>query len=164
MLIIVPPWTMWVGLLLLVLASRAMWQAWRAAAAGRLVEAQAVAIVLSVAWCWVMCAGVAPASKDLWISLRVAALADAGPVALVGFQEDSAVFLLRGRAQRLEPEELHAWALAHPTGTVAIDARALPEAARALLEVLDQAGTVDGYNYTVGRRVRVEVFGPRESK
>ena len=74
------------------------------------------------------------------------------PVALVGFQEDSAVFLLRGRADRVHnTRALADWIPAHPTGLVVVDIGKFTGAAHMSRDLLDSKGVIDGFNYSKGK-------------
>jgi 4-amino-4-deoxy-L-arabinose transferase-like glycosyltransferase len=129
---------------------------------GRWVAAQAAAMVVSVASLAAMSGTLLPGHRSLWVSSRVAAILEredpAGerPIAAVGYQEDSLIFLTRGRAERVGRKRLAAWLADHPGGLVA--ATAPVEAAALGLRVIDG---VEGLNYSNGERVEVVVYERR---
>lgn len=130
-------------------------------------RAHVLAICAVLVWCWVSLACVLPRSRDLWISPQLAAIVSRvqasapTPVALIGYQEDSAIFMLRGRAERIEPAHLADWIVRHPTGLVAIEPARAPDAAKVAAASLTRVSTIDGYNYSIGKRATIEVYAPR---
>jgi len=94
-----------------------------------------------------------PNLDALWLSSRIAArihqVDPAGnrPVAAVGYDEDSLIFLTQGRAERLTAPELHTWRERHPRALMVIADRTRPFdwPARKL-------ATIEGFNYSGGGR------------
>lgn len=68
------------------------------------------------------------------------------PVALVGYQEDSMVFLTRGRGWRMEGAQVAAWLAANPTGLVIIDPAKLPAGVRVIETSLGPIARSAGYS------------------
>ena len=162
----VPSAAIWLGVVYPALLALAAWRALRALSNGKFMRAQAIGIAMIVSWCWLTLGWVAPRSPALWSSARVAkAVYELGgaarPVTLVGYPEDSAVFMFRGRAEHISNRELSDWLSAHPSGIVAVDALARPAGAQLVRASLERAASIDGYNYSVGRPVRIEVYAPR---
>ncbi len=97
-----------------------------------------------------------PAQTRLWISPQVNAVLrridpeGRRPLAAVGYQEDSLVFLTRGRVQRLRPEELAAWWTAHPEGLLV--SAPPPDGPEYRVHA-----EITGFNYARGRTERVAV-------
>jgi len=73
-----------------------------------------------------------------------------------GYDEDSLIFLTRGRCERLWRESWKAWANAHPDGILLLERNVADddELRQASLRIVDR---VRGYNYTKGRFVDVLV-------
>ncbi len=148
-----------------------LWLANRAIGQGRFVRAHALGGVCVIVWVWVVLGVVLPRSQRVWVSPgleRAIATLSAGvesppPVALVGYQEDSAIYLLRGRGERIGPDDAEAWMRRHAAseGVVAVDALRHPDLARRLAGEWAHAATIEGFNYSVGRTVRVEVYSTR---
>jgi len=96
-----------------------------------------------------------PASGPVWLSPRLVSLIDAAdpshdrPIGLIGYHEDSMLFLTRGRAQRLSAHDLPGWIAENPDGLVAVataPGRGLDEAWPMLREI----SRVSGFNYSTG--------------
>jgi hypothetical protein len=111
-------------------------------------------------------AGVAPSLEKLWISPRAAAavktLSRPGdpPPAAVGYHEPSLLFLL-GTKTRLANARDAADVGAEAGGLVLVDSRQVPLFLGRLAEREADAhavGTVDGFNYSKGRTVRLRIF------
>jgi 4-amino-4-deoxy-L-arabinose transferase-like glycosyltransferase len=139
-----------------------------ASAAGKqlLLRAHTLAILAAALCSFGILSWILPGTRIYWTSNRIAhVLAShsliSAPIALVGFQEDSAIFLTRGRADRVQPANLAAWMQAHPNGVVAVDTMHDKPSADLASITLENRGTVRGYNYANGQDVRVEVYAPR---
>lgn len=98
-----------------------------------------------------------PRARTIWVSPRLAEiLADhPGPVAAVGYHEDSLVFLTRGRLDRIRREDAPAWLAAHPDGVLIA-----PPALTHTLEGVHELGAVDGFNYSTGHAVHLRIVRP----
>lgn len=121
----------------------------RAQLAGLLVS------ILTVAWSTI---GLAfPGFSWLWTSdrvgQRVRTIDPAGvrPVATVGYHEDSLLFALRGRVERIEERDLAAWFVHHPTG-IAVVSRAVSQVTPGLRSLKSDPRSLGflGFNYTKG--------------
>lgn len=150
-----------------------LWLAMRATRTERLVRAHMLGGACVVAWVWAVLGVVLPKSERVWISPRlersVAALAEgvssAPLVGLVGFQEDSAVFMLRGHCEQVDPQQAVRWMQKHGRegAVLAIDTLRHADVAGRIAEKWDFGARIDGYNYSVGRRVIVEVYSDRSA-
>lgn len=93
-----------------------------------------------------------PNLSALWLSSRIVAHvravdpAGVRPLAACGYEEDSLVFLTRGRVQRLRETELPGWLEEHPDGLAIVTDRSLPRDV-----VLETAGEEAGFNYSNGQ-------------
>lgn len=165
-------WTVWaIGIGGPLVLGTLLLLAMRAIRAERFVVAHVLGGACVVVWVWAVLGVVLPESSRLWISPRleakVAALSEGrnGPVrvGLVGFQEDSAVFMLRGQGERLDAEHAMVWMQTHArTGAVlVIDTLRHAELARRAAEKWDLGARVEGYNYSLGRDVAVEIYSDR---
>ena len=145
----------------------------------KLVRAHAIALVAMITWCWATLGWVLPSSDLLWISPRIVQAVRAvpsdplsgrmgeprvPPVALIGYQEDSAVFLLRGRGVKVESEDIGRWTTRFATGIVVIDPARAPQAARYCSTVFELRGTIPGYNYSTGKQVTLDVYSNRSGR
>lgn len=163
----VPSYAIWFGAFFLMLLGIMIFLAHRAAARAHLSRAITIAIIAIVSWVQIALGAVLPLSRDLWISGQLAAIVShaqpsaSAPVALIGYQEDSAIFMLRGRAERIQPVHLEDWIAHHPTGFVAIEPARAPDAAEVAAASLTRVSTIDGYNYSIGKRAKIEVYAPR---
>ncbi|MFM9996906.1 MAG: ArnT family glycosyltransferase [Phycisphaerales bacterium] len=128
----------------------------RAQLAGLLVS------ILSVAWSTI---GLAfPGFSWLWTSdrvgQRVRTIDPAGvrPVAAVGYHEDSLLFALRGRVERIEERDLTAWFVHHPTG-LAVVSRAVSQVTPGLRSLKSDPRSLGflGFNYTKGDPVALVI-------
>lgn len=123
----------------------------------RVVRAQWAAIAATVVAAFCTFGLVLPAHEQLWVSSRVVRAMEspphsAGPVGAVGYREDSLVFLTRGRIEWVRRDDAAAWLAAHPGGSLAVQLREGDEAG-------EGARVVEGFNYSTGEWVRVEVVG-----
>lgn len=75
------------------------------------------------------------------------------PIGGVVYHEDSMIFLTRGRYTRLGEDAWRNWLLEHPDGVLV-----LPEGTGAGEAGLREIGRVVGFNYSVGRWVRLRVI------
>jgi 4-amino-4-deoxy-L-arabinose transferase-like glycosyltransferase len=132
-----------------------------------LASAHVLAGLAIVLWCWMTLAWVLPRCSEFWISSRLAALieearwpeqARRAPVALVNYEEPSAMFLLRGRGGSVAPSALQAWIKAHPGGVLAINSDHGEDVGQPLDQVWIPMGFVPGFNYSSGKPVDVRVF------
>ncbi len=139
---------------------------------GRLIQALAVALLGVVLWCWIVLGWAIP-SSPIWVSKRIAVeiaqlpRGASKPLALVGYQEDSAVFWMRGRAERILPGELATWMDTHPDGVAVVQTLGLQDTLTSPLgeahEAMKRAHwtrlfDVGGYNYSIGRNIFVRGY------
>lgn len=99
-----------------------------------------------------------PANDDMLLSVRIAETLNAGtnqfrPCAAVGYQEDSLVFLTRGRVQRIQAAEAAAWTRSHPDGMLVVSKKDGVSVERMLPEL-----EVTGFNYARSKRESVQVL------
>lgn len=139
---------------------------------GRLVRAMTLGALAVGAWSLITLGAVLPRCRDLWIGVPLAQSVETltgsrtSPVALVGYEEDSLVFLLGGppdRVQRVPADGVSNWIKAHPGGVVVVDVTREPDAAKAAGARLGYGARVEGFNYSLGRRVVVVVYAPVSS-
>lgn len=142
-----------------------------AAVRGRVVKAQLIAVALTAAWGAVFLHAVLPASPALWVSPRLAnVLREADPprddrapasIGLVGYHEDSAIFLTRGRARRLDAQDVRSFLARNRRALVAIDRERIKGAGGEDLGAIDELewlGSVRGLNYSTGKPVSIDVY------
>ena len=104
-----------------------------------------------------LCAGL-PKLNQLWTSRAVAQIlakqdpAHTRPIAAVGYQEDSLIFETRGRAERINADQIPAWLAQHPSGLIVIEERLLND-----MPSLKSLGGALGLNYARGQWVHVSV-------
>jgi 4-amino-4-deoxy-L-arabinose transferase-like glycosyltransferase len=130
--------------------------------------AAALAAIAGAALCFAVLLQFAlPALRPFWIgpavaeAVRRAAPADAPPAALAGFSEPSAVFLLGTRTRLVDGAGAARHLVATPGAVAAVDIRemaAFRAAAAAAGLALREAGTVEGFNYSRGRRQALTLF------
>ena len=110
---------------------------------------------------------VLPGIDPLWPSVRAARAVDdrsfpvKPPLAVVGYREPSLVFLLGGDVARLDAGEAARLLAAQPSALAWIEdgQRAAFESASMREDVkLNEVATVDGWNISKGRRVRLHLF------
>lgn len=150
-----------VAVLGLAVMARNLLTAWVGVRRGRFVRAQLAGIAcMTVAWIVVQV--IAP--PLLGLSTRVMRAVDAAdpsgtrPLGLVGYHEDSMIFLSRGRAERIESGKLGEWTTDHPGALIV-----LPKAD--VTRNMVPRGAARGLNYSRGRLEQlavVEMFAPRE--
>lgn len=133
------------GVLVLVLALRR-------ALAGRLLEAQILAIPAAAVSLGLVFGVVLPAAWPIWITARLShhlveggAITSEAPIAAIGYREDSLVHATNGRLIPLADTQLQSWIQAHPDGWVV-----LPEADATGVDQLTITGRVSGFNYSNG--------------
>jgi 4-amino-4-deoxy-L-arabinose transferase-like glycosyltransferase len=119
-------------------------------------------LVACAAWLGVYVIGlVLPQWDHLWVSRALAGrLAGATePIAAIDYHEDSLVFLLRGRMDRIDAAALEAWLAAHPDGVVVAPADLTRGDGR-----FETVGAAQGFNYAQGRPVDLVIVrrGPRD--
>jgi 4-amino-4-deoxy-L-arabinose transferase-like glycosyltransferase len=101
-----------------------------------------------------------PRVQAVWLSPRLVTLLrsiDPGgqrPLAAVEFHEDSLVFLVNGRVQRIQAAELAQWLERHPRGIAIVPATGSAEETTHIL------GEVEGLNYSNGRWLRLQLIEP----
>lgn len=101
---------------------------------------------------------VLPSAQRVWVSPRVmhALGGHTGPVAALGYHEDSLVFLTRGRLEKVgSAEGARRWLVAHPGGLLVAPAH---EADTLGGEVL--GSRIEGFNYSNGRSVDLRIVRP----
>lgn len=149
-------WYLLIGFVLV----HTFWSMW----AGRWLQAQLRSMVAAVMMLALLFQTLAPAANRM--SMRIVELIEAidpegeRPIAAVDYQEDSLVFLTRGRAERIGPEGLDAWIGANEGGLVVRDLSSSfsPEELKE-----PQPGMIVGLNYSRGRIERVWlVLGDKE--
>lgn len=147
---------------------------WRGAASG-MARAAALTLGLAIAASYLALERIIPRWSDLKVSTEIAALVKAAdlhplagsgapPVALIGYYEPSAVFLLGTQTALLTAETLPD-ALSARTGggafAAAVDARLLRDFQRAAAEAgfrFESIGAVAGLNYSNGDEVELRLY------
>lgn len=128
--------------------------------------AHVLAVLAMVCWCWITLAWVAPRCERFWISSRLLAFvqrndwdkaARSAPVALVGYEEPSAIFLFRGRASPVPAEQHEQWILRHLDGITLLQSEvgASPPA----VGPIGRSGIISGYNYSAGKPIEIHIGG-----
>lgn len=141
------------ALIMLALGVAARW-AWRGMSLGATAAGVAAAVLSHTLLLGVLL----PRHPAPWISPALAALIEhadpAGdrPLACAGYQEDSLIFLTRGRAQRLTVEEALPW-LGRTPGALLV----IPEEMALRAQSAAVLGVIEGWNYSKGRTQRVAV-------
>ena len=126
----------------------------------------------SAALSWVLFQYTLPRLDELALTPRLAALLhaaeahprlDAGPpVALVGYHEPSAVFLLGTDTRLTDAEGAADWLRAGPGRIVAVEARERPAFLRAVAGTpFEELGQIEGRNYSNGDEARLVVVRSR---
>jgi 4-amino-4-deoxy-L-arabinose transferase-like glycosyltransferase len=119
---------------------------------GRFARAQFAGMVVAVASLILLLGIAAPRVMNLSPkAVRLVERVDptqSRPLALLGYREDSMIFLTRGRAQRIEDHEVESWFEAHPEGLILARRERIQDQYRV-------AGDVEGFNYTKGRWERL---------
>jgi len=141
----------------LVQAIRSLW-------GGRWVQAQLRSMIAAVLMLVLLFQTLAPAANRM--STRIVEAIDAfdssgeRPIAAVGYQEDSLIFLTRGRARRIAPDARDEWLAANEVG-ILVEDLSTSSAPAELTQPLP--GMISGLNYSRGRVERVWlVVGDRE--
>jgi 4-amino-4-deoxy-L-arabinose transferase-like glycosyltransferase len=136
-------------------------------------------VVAMLVWSACLLQVVLPQTRQVWIGPRLieaireherdyrapslGANARAAAVALVGYHEDSMVFLTRGAAERVDAERLEVWLKQHRNAYICVQRPTAkrptiaPSAAEAP-DTLDIVGEVSGLNYSTGERVTIDVY------
>ncbi len=140
--------------------------AWR----GRMVTAALALVLPAVAVYPVMFQHVAPSLDRLFVSRGVAqvvgTIGSDGPVAVAGYSEPSLVFLLGTDTKLVDGGRAAAYLHDHPRTLAVISDRerqAFDAQAQTLGMAVDEFGTVDGFNYSRGKPVRLTVYGVRST-
>lgn len=124
---------------------------------------------------WALLAGVLPRLDALMISPRLSAALDqagyhqlrdrAPPVALAGYSEPSAVFLLGTQTVLTDADGAARHLVDTPDSAVVVEAREEDEfkaACTALAIVPEPLAVIDGLNYSKGRTIRLTIFVARK--
>lgn len=133
----------------------------------RPIYAVALTIGLSVLSIGLLTAFRLPNQEYLWVSSRLAGWGmgdngnDTRPLAFVGYQEDSLIFLTCGRIERVGAKRIHEWFEMHPDGMAFIQR----PATRRRFERWDHGpspfsrlGSAGGFNYSTGQWVAVDII------
>ena len=105
-----------------------------------------------------------PHAEYLWVSRSLTRAASGisprRPLASVGFNEDSLVFLRRGDIHRIPIDSLAAWIADHPDGIVAVTKPALFPDHEDLLDSLPlrEAAHINGFNYSTGDAAHMNIY------
>jgi len=101
-----------------------------------------------------------PQAQPLWVSPRLAALIPPGtPVALAGFSEPSAVFLIGTEVSLGGAEGAAAFLLAHPGGIAVVEQRQMDAFRLAAGDLpINNIGAVRGLNYSNGKWVELTLW------
>jgi 4-amino-4-deoxy-L-arabinose transferase-like glycosyltransferase len=126
----------------------------------------AAATAAAVAFAAVLAAGVVPGLNDLTVSKRLAATiapyraTSDRPVAMAGYSEPSAVFLLGTETILTSTASVTDYLLTHPGAVGVIESAHVPDVTRAVAGTggsLRVIGDVEGYNYSRGDPVALSV-------
>lgn len=145
---------LWIGL-----AAALLFFLARRLAAGRLALAQIDSVALAVLIWSVSLGLLLPGANSLWVSepiarrLRAIDPGENRAVASVEFHEDSLVFAMRGRIERINIGDVDGWLALHPTGIIALPLREFTQRQVSL----EGLGEVSGFNYSRGRSVAIEL-------
>jgi 4-amino-4-deoxy-L-arabinose transferase-like glycosyltransferase len=107
-----------------------------------------------VAFSLVLLGSALPRFDALWISRSLGVLVRTQdvdgqrPVAAAVFHEDSLIYELRGRVERINADDIDGWLAANPNGLVI-----MPDAELDARPLLRSLGGAKGFNYSKGRRV-----------
>lgn len=99
-------------------------------------------------------------SERVWEAIERVNPGGERPVGAFDYQEDSLVFLSRGRVERQARDAAEAWLREHDGGLAVVSS----ERAESMGTVRIVAGPIEGYNYSRGKRVRLVIVEavPRE--
>ncbi len=145
-------------------AAAAICLAARAIDRRNVLKAQLASIASAVWSVGVMLQLAMPSTPLPWTSERVAAAINqidphgARPIASVKFHEDSLVFATRGRLAKINIGDVPGWLAANRTGLVILPEELLAESADLIpidADSAQQRPAIVGYNYSVGKRVRL---------
>ena len=157
------PWvSLWASTPLIV--ASLLFVAWRSFRAERLLHTMGAAIAALLIVYWSVFT-LLPRLGWVWLSPGLVALMERAdpngtdPLAAVGYQEDSLVFLSRGRVQRIEGKDLDRWLDEHPDGLVVVPSALLPTIAR-----VRALGEVEGLNYSRGAWQRLSLMEARRPR
>lgn len=130
-----------------------VWFAWKTRRALPLLGA-AVSLYLALFFLHV------PHAQPLWVSQRLAALIPPEtPIALAGFSEPSAVFLIDTDISLGGAEGAAAFLLAHPGGIAVVEQRQMAAFRAAAADApMESIGTVRGLNYSNGKWVELTLW------
>jgi 4-amino-4-deoxy-L-arabinose transferase-like glycosyltransferase len=154
------------GLAVLVLSTAIGGAVWLVLRCRVLAPAHVLAGLAMVCWCWVTLAWVAPRCERFWISSRLLAFvqrdewektARTAAVAMVGYEEPSAVFLFRGRANPVSSKEFEAWVVQHPDGITLLQSEV--GAIRPYYGPMGMSGVIGGFNYSTGKAIEIHIGG-----
>ena len=127
-------------------------------------NAQIAGVVLSVPLSLVLFGLYAPLQWDrLWMSNRIMDRilqvdeTSLRPIAAVGYQEDSLIFLSRGRARRITEDQIEEWLKSNPASLIVIDSSAFEKRSDLRLPQGHSVRPVHGFNYARGRSESVIV-------
>ena len=155
-----PGWILVGGLTPLLIGALVI-KGWWATRRNDMMRAQTLGVIALVAWAVVFLGVVLPQSGRIWLSPRLIEAFNAVEhkrIGLVGFHEDSMIFLSRGRADRLGVESLGEWLKTDGHTVVAIQqplGDKVDAAARSRLEPLTR---ITGVNYSVGKEVTIDLY------
>lgn len=155
-----PGWILVGGLTPLLIGALVI-KGWWATRRNDMMRAQVLGVLALAGWSVVFLGVVLPQSGRIWISPRLMEAfraVDHDRIGLVGFHEDSMIFLSRGRADRLGVESLGEWLNANGHTVVAIQqplGDKLDAATRSRLEPLTR---ITGFNYSVGKEVTIDLY------
>jgi 4-amino-4-deoxy-L-arabinose transferase-like glycosyltransferase len=126
----------------------------------------AFAVIAATAFTMVLSAGVVPRLSDLAVSTRLAAAiaphraAAQGPIAMAGYSEPSAVFLLGTDTLLTTTASVTDYLLSHPGALGVIESEHVEAVTRAVAGTggtMRKLADVDGYNYSRGDPVALSV-------
>jgi 4-amino-4-deoxy-L-arabinose transferase-like glycosyltransferase len=158
------------GLAVVILSTAIGGAVWLVLKQRALVPAHVLGGLAIVCWCWITLWWALPKCRQLWTSNALLAYINSNrwedqsralPIALIDYQEPSAVFLFRGRAVPVEWKDVREWLARNPNGVVVAPAS---RDAALLTEMNMRFGvvalnSVSGYNYSTGHEVDLRVYG-----
>lgn len=141
------------GLVMLAVVARATRHAW----AGRMPRAAGHAILAMIPFAWIIHAGIIPSLTTFSPELveRIDAIAVEGrPLGCMGYHEDSLIFLMRGRIDRVVHTDSVAWLEANPDGLLL--ARRLYRDEAGLDETFRTVDSLTGFQFASSDTVTVD--------
>ncbi|MGV6819959.1 MAG: ArnT family glycosyltransferase [Parvularcula sp.] len=129
-----------------------------------------LAILVSGSFAWIAFEGVLPTLDRLALTPRLASMLDRNeahplrddtpPVALVGYHEPSAVFMLGTQTKLLTPEQAAVWIIAGEGRSVVVEARTFEEFMAALPPgtAVEAIESIEGFNYSNNRDMRLTLY------